>query len=456
MLLWLWVTLPAFAVEVGCEGGSAAFTLYREPKLVAIMIVGWTLLVALLWTGGARVQPATVIALRGRLELVLLGGFILWLTASLLWVTVIENAAYELNQYLLLFLLLIVLLVWSRTERRVVRVVRCGLITSLAGVTLVGLVQSVLTIPGLIPINPLGEVRFPSLMGYKNPMALALLGQLFLLAQLVFTNRSAGAAWRRFGLILLVLVEVAYLVSLRSRTSYLALSVAALYLAALYLWRQRSRRALVLAGLCLTVLVGAAGTAGFVNPAVRQKVDSVVPYLLHPSSYLESDRGTYLRGTLSMVRLHPMGVGVGDWQTHYPLFSPRDANNGVSEEYQVRRAHSDYVQMLGEAGWPGLAMWLGFLVTLVARSARHWNHSGSAASLFASAQVVAFCVAMSTDYVMELPYGKFQLFVVVFLALSARDEERSEPGHHETGRLLAGTSTAFEDPHPELPTRSSR
>ena len=70
-----------------------------------------------------------------------------------------------------------------------------------------------------------------------------------------------------------------------------------------------------------------------------------------------------------MVKFNPFGVGLGDWQTMYPVYRKVNPDTAFDERFQVRRAHSDHVQILGEAGWPGLILWSAFLVTVVARTA---------------------------------------------------------------------------------------
>jgi len=94
------------------------------------------------------------------------------------------------------------------------------------------------------------------------------------------------------------------------------------------------------------------------------------------------------------------------------------------EAHQVRRAHSDHVQFLGEVGWPGFFIWVGFLVALMLRASRKWTRGGSSFHLYATVQLIALCAAMAVDYFVELPYGKFQFFLVVFLCLSGGEGAR--------------------------------
>jgi hypothetical protein len=49
---------------------------------------------------------------------------------------------------------------------------------------------------------------------------------------------------------------------------------------------------------------------------------------------------------------------------------------------------------------------------------RRYQKHGDLQSLFLGAQLAAFIAAMATDYVIELPYNKFEFFLCVFLVLA--------------------------------------
>ena len=163
-------------------------------------------------------------------------------------------------------------------------------------------------------------------------------------------------------------------------------------------------------------------TVTVLDDRVGRKVRSALGFVRNPGTYLESDRGTYLVNTVHMARFHPLGVGVGDWQTHYPVYRKYKREMWFGEQFQVRRAHSDHVQMLGEGGWPGLFLWAAFLCSTMLITARRWILERDVRSLFLAAQLVAISAAMCVDYVIEHPYLKLQFFLVVFLCLSKERE----------------------------------
>lgn len=417
-ILGLFVGLPAVAFLVGFDNDSLVFFLYREPKLVAVMILGWLFVASASWILGRRVGLPSLRAVLRLPPVMWLSAFLAYLVLSLSWTVVKENARYELQQYFLLFLLLIFLLGWDRIDVRVQRVVRVMMVLSIAVVTFIGLFQASGLLAVLKPIDPSDLVGHPSLMGYKNPMAMAMLGQFFILAGFTTTS-TAKRNWKMTApLAVLLILELVYLITLQSRAALFGLAIGLICLFALSFAGGKPKRRLLIG---LSVLLGFSAIVALVatvDQRVNRKVRSAVSFILEPGSFLESDRGIYLINTLNMVHHNPLGVGIGDWQTHYPVYRVKERYVWFDEENQVRRAHSDHVQFLGEVGWPGFFIWVGFLLALIVHASLKWVRGRSSLHLYATVQLIALCAAMAVDYVVEHPYGKFQFFLVVFLCLS--------------------------------------
>ncbi len=414
VLLAALASAPALAVLPVFDAGRPVATLYREPKLAVAQVLLWALLAAAAWRRPPLCPAAELRRVLGRTPVLLLMAFVAWGAVTALWVEVPANLGYELVQYAPLAALLALLVGWGERDPRVAGVIARGLAASLGLATLIGFLQLAAPLPWLPPIDPQYGVANPSLLGYKNPMALALLGQVYLVAGL-----AAGGAprWRPLWGLLLA-AEVVYLATLQSRTAYAALAGSALLLAAAAAVRpgvSARRRALVLAGALALGALFAAAVA--LHPGARARLASAARHAANPAEYLASDRGAYLRNTLHMVRHRPYGVGLGDWQTWYPLFRRYDRYRSFSETVQVRRAHGDLVQLLGETGWSGLALWLGFLAAATAAALRRWLRHGDLRGLFAGVQLAALVIAMGSDYLVEMPYHKLQLFLVAALAL---------------------------------------
>ncbi len=122
-----------------------------------------------------------------------------------------------------------------------------------------------------------------------------------------------------------------------------------------------------------------------------------------------------------MARARPFGVGVGDWQTWYPVFRSHDRYRAFSETVRPAAPTRTTCRFFGELGWLGLAIWIVALVTAIGAAGRRavsggagWDQPASAA-----AQLTALAVAAITDYLIEFPYCKFQLVLIVFLCVAS-------------------------------------
>lgn len=425
------------------------FVLYRQPKLAAVGMLGWVFVSLFAWHHLWQRAPlgvGEVLAWRHLRELWQRPGarwllaFVMYMAATGSWVRVAANYRYEIRQYGLL-LPLVGCLYWTISRSpRARRLVQLSLMLSLAAISALGCLQALTPIPWLSPINPQIGAFNPSFMGYKNPMALAVLGQIFLVAGYARAD-SRPWLWR-----FILVMELGYLATLGSRTSYFALAVAGAYLAVL-LFRQGRREGSAtpvggrrwvppwLGALGLVVVFCGVLLA---HPVGRHKAMSAVTLVASPTGYLESDRGIYLRNTLNMALHNPWGVGLGDWQTHYPLYRLHGRDVAFDDRFQVRRAHADHVQFLGEGGWPGAFLWAGFILSVwIAVHRRGWRSpttGTSSTTPFLAAQWTALAVAMGFDYLLELPYNKFQFFVVLALIWASTHAPRGKTAVSPSGQ----------------------
>jgi len=69
------------------------------------------------------------------------------------------------------------------------------------------------------------------------------------------------------------------------------------------------------------------------------------------------------KDTWAMIREHPLGVGLGNYEHVYPVYQAH-----FSPHLRVLDAHNDFLQVLAESGWPGFAVLAGgFLYLLITR-----------------------------------------------------------------------------------------
>ncbi|MGD2071658.1 MAG: O-antigen ligase family protein [Gemmatimonadota bacterium] len=436
------VTLPAVAVIVGVSDGRLLFIEYREPKLVAAVLLG-TLFVALfVWTHGIRrASDALWTGLAESPELALFALLLGLMTLSGLWATVPENWWYELRQDSLFFAVAVLVRWWARREPPVAGLLAIALCGVAATLVLVGALQAAGLLPWLTTIDPGYGVGYPSLLGYKNPMALAVIGQLFLLPLaaeplLRHARESVGRRLLLAGVAALFVVECVYVAFLKSRTSYIALGlglVGAAGILALSARQARDRRSPwaarpALFGLVLAAGLGALALSFALNDGLRTRLISAKADYV--DSWSRSDRATYLLNSLAMARHRPFGVGLGNWQTVYPVYRPYNPGVAFSETVQPRRAHDDHAQLLAELGWPGLALWCGFWIVLLWRRFRPAAGTDPLRSRLLGVQLAVWAVAMAGDFVLEHPYLKLLFFLILALpaGFAAGSDEPSEPG----------------------------
>lgn len=412
ILLFLIPFLSALTIITAKSSRGGYIVLYREPKLVAIQVLSWLFIVVVVWLSRKLFAMETLFEASQRPITMLLCGLVGYMLITFTWTKVKENAIYELNQYVLILVLLVVLDIWSTkaTEKTII----WSYVLTMCVCAMVGFAQRFGATPWLPPIDPEIGVMNPSLMGYKNPMALALGGQIFLLGGMLCRYRRRRMIFVALALVLLI--ELLYLLELQSRTSYAAVVIAATWLT--MLWWGKNRSLIKALSICIAVLALATFFSIYRerNEQVDGRVRSMVDFVVTPSNFLDSDRGTYFLNTMHMVGKNPWGVGLGDWQTQYPVYRKHNRGVSFSSEFQARRAHSDYVQNWGELGWAGLGLWSVLVSFMIIKSAQtYWNHN-RLMSLFISAQMVFFAIAMCTDYLTELPYNKWQFFLIGWLA----------------------------------------
>jgi O-antigen ligase len=123
-------------------------------------------------------------------------------------------------------------------------------------------------------------------------------------------------------------------------------------------------------------------------------------------------------------RFLPLGSGIGSFQTVYLAAEPL---NDVSPIY-FNHAHDDYLEVLLETGFVGVALFAIFALWLAARIARIWTSRGD---IMGSACTLVILVLMAHSLV-EYPLRTEALAVLFAFACSTiavwRPDERAEMG----------------------------
>lgn len=318
------------------EGG----TTHQAAMVIRLLILSlaglW--LVALL-RGGAILSPRmavgpVVVAYLGLAALSVAGSA--YPNQSRQWLLVL------LGYGALLYLLRLALGTWPRLRSLV-------LVLAVAGAAEAGLAlfQRAAGVP-----RPAGTFFNPNfLAGYLAIVACVALGHLCYARWLVAGGWSALA--RLAAPALLLILTLAALVGTGSRGGALALTAGA----ALVLLLRFGR-----AGLAAAALVLAVG-ALVPNP-VRDRV--VVEHRTNPEAYT---RWALWKASLTEMREHPLGIGLGLYQYAYPRYAVPVEGEVARYGRTAGTAHNEYLQMGVELGPAGLLLF-GWGVLLVAGDAR--------------------------------------------------------------------------------------
>jgi O-antigen ligase len=148
-------------------------------------------------------------------------------------------------------------------------------------------------------------------------------------------------------------------------------------------------------------------------------------------------RGWIWRDTAAMVQANwATGVGLGAYQTAYPIYSKRDGTIIVSQ------SHNDYLQVLADGGIVGAILALLFLILIfrdTARALRHRDPMKSGMALGCSGGVFALAVHSIFDFNLQLPSNALLFLVltsVVSRLAAATAEQRVSQPHVERAREL--------------------
>jgi O-antigen ligase len=125
-----------------------------------------------------------------------------------------------------------------------------------------------------------------------------------------------------------------------------------------------------------------------------------------------SVRGEIWENTWTMIRRNPLtGVGLGAYETAYPIYARETGTQGVTAE-----AHNDYLQILADAGLIGgiSALWfIWALFRAIARGVRSPDRLTAAIALGGGAGLFGLLVHSFFDFNLHLPSH-----AMVFLLLS--------------------------------------
>lgn len=167
-------------------------------------------------------------------------------------------------------------------------------------------------------------------------------------------------------------------------------------------------------------LIGAAGVlaAPFLPSAFTERMDTIRTYQGDASA---STRLAVWRWTLDYVRERPFGGGFNAYLQNRISYDRIAAEAGAVAETtreidRARAYHSAYFEMLGEQGWPGLALWLlinlGGLLRMEALRRRHRGGEHAWAGSLANALQGAHAVYLLGAVFVGIAFQPFVFMLV--------------------------------------------
>ena len=145
--------------------------------------------------------------------------------------------------------------------------------------------------------------------------------------------------------------------------------------------------------------------------------DPVIDRFLQIST--DASRLDVWKDCVFIAKDHPLGVGLGNFETVYPVYQVNSNLQG-----RILDAHNDYIQYLVECGWPGFVMLVGgFLLFLVSRIRRLFKLDPDADPFrfFIGVGAVSGIVAMGFhgffDFNFQIPAD--MVYFVVLMAIAS-------------------------------------
>jgi O-antigen ligase len=171
-----------------------------------------------------------------------------------------------------------------------------------------------------------------------------------------------------------------------------------------------------------TILLGALIVAGILwigsEPVVNRLLPSQTASEHSKKETFFTSRGWIWRDTVAMIRANPiLGVGLGAYETAYPIYSRDDGALLLGQSYAVDRAHNDYMQILADCGVVGGAIALWFIVLVfraVARGIKSHDRLVAGMALGCGGGIFGMLVHSFFDFNLQLPSN-----ALLFLLLAA-------------------------------------
>lgn len=154
------------------------------------------------------------------------------------------------------------------------------------------------------------------------------------------------------------------------------------------------------------------------------------------SAYL---RIAWIKEGIALVKEHPFGIGFG-----------RNAfGHGIKKKYGEESAaahsHSGLLDMAVGAGIPGLVLWVGFLMCMMAASLKHFKVHKSGTALLLFLLIISFIWRMSVDSIIRDHMLQQFMFLAGLLYMLTQGEARADCGNDTSCDVYKGAAYCNEE-----------
>lgn len=270
-----------------------------------------------------------------------------------------------------------------------------------------------------------GHPSVESVFGHPNAFAVFLVAAVPTIVAFAIVARDRWVRWFAGGIAFLGLVCLLFTFT---RAAWLALVIALVFGAVL----AGQVRRLVIVGVAAVALMGASGAAG---PVVERLQGLSVPDL-SPSTVLTPNDSwswrvvTWTRMLEQTPAWQITGSGYGSYERRtVEVFGMYGGQIPTNLQHGWRRgfgAHNDLVEQYVETGIPGLVLWSGFMLSLVATAGVLFRRHRDPVALAAFVSATALTVAATSDNVQAYDVSWFLVGGIVTAAWATYVPERRQ------------------------------
>lgn len=431
LALGLMVTLStiAFSPQLADISNTVRFSLLAAGLLLGTLALGKSL---------QSRHPS--ISLRTALPLVSLILFLLLQAASILWAANRAETLFEVGKWILVLASIVVArpLLQRHPLHFVVTLSRVSLV-----VFVVSLSVAAWQMTQIGDFSWSNRYAITSLFSHKGTYSMMIvLAMAFPLIRLrLLRDRRTRLYWT------LIVAELALLIFLQARAAWVALAATGCALAlssVISRWQRRSTafRYSTIPHIAATLLLATAigvGAVGGCHWFCGQTLPDPSPEGGLRANATIHERQALWRMTYRLVDTHPMlGCGAGNWKVCYPSVGVGDVFSIDLLDFNFIRPHNDYLRVLSETGYLGIALLLLALSGLIIGAVTVPHRMGCICRM-----AVAFVVGIMAFALFDFPIDRIELLLwTAMLAATA------QCGQNSLSLRIPTEKRAHTRPHP--------